>query len=96
LPLSQFTLPIIEVMKFYSYQPLWSSLIGLGSAMVASSAVFAQVGSSIRPDETLGSQQSQVIPVTPQIDRIEGGAVRGVNLFHRGARSHHGGKGSAG
>lgn len=38
----------------------------------------------IIPDATLGSEASQVIPVPllPTIDLIQGGAIRGQNLFH--------------
>jgi filamentous hemagglutinin family protein len=36
----------------------------------------------ISPDTTLGTQRSVVTPLNPQLDRIEGGATRGVNLFH--------------
>ncbi|MBD1869433.1 S-layer family protein [Cyanobacteria bacterium FACHB-471] len=40
----------------------------------------------VRPiaDDTLGSERSRVVPLDPQvpIDRIEGGARRGDNLFH--------------
>ncbi|MEL6162352.1 MAG: filamentous hemagglutinin N-terminal domain-containing protein, partial [Cyanobacteria bacterium J06628_3] len=34
------------------------------------------------PDQTLGKENSVVTPVSPNIDRIDGGAVRGSNLFH--------------
>jgi len=34
------------------------------------------------PDTTLGPESSQVIPLGPNSDRIDGGALRGSNLFH--------------
>ncbi|MHC5721296.1 MAG: two-partner secretion domain-containing protein, partial [Nostoc sp.] len=34
------------------------------------------------PDNTLGIERSQVIPINQNNDRIEGGAARGTNLFH--------------
>ncbi|NEP62055.1 MAG: filamentous hemagglutinin N-terminal domain-containing protein, partial [Symploca sp. SIO2G7] len=34
------------------------------------------------PDTTLGNESSKVVPITPQTDRIDGGAIRGTNLFH--------------
>ncbi|NJO71109.1 MAG: filamentous hemagglutinin N-terminal domain-containing protein [Oscillatoriales cyanobacterium RM1_1_9] len=51
-----------------------SPLIGL----TWSSACQAQ----ITPDNTLGSESSMVNPVNLTRDQIEGGAVRGANLFH--------------
>ncbi len=46
--------------------------------LLASSSVQAQ----IVPDGTLGGERSRVTPINPTTDRIEGGALRGVNLFH--------------
>jgi len=37
---------------------------------------------SIVPDGTLGSERSTIHPLEPNLDRIEGGALRGSNLFH--------------
>jgi filamentous hemagglutinin family protein len=36
----------------------------------------------IIPDGTLGNENSSVTPINPQLDLIEGGATRGINLFH--------------
>ncbi|MBD2341772.1 filamentous hemagglutinin N-terminal domain-containing protein [Calothrix sp. FACHB-156] len=36
----------------------------------------------IVPDNTLGTERSIVSPINPQLDRIDGGATRGANLFH--------------
>jgi hypothetical protein len=36
----------------------------------------------IVPDNTLVREGSIVTPITPQIELIQGGATRGVNLFH--------------
>ncbi|MCU0515863.1 MAG: filamentous hemagglutinin N-terminal domain-containing protein [Oscillatoria sp. Prado101] len=36
----------------------------------------------IAPDSTLGAESSTVTPIDAQIDRIDGGAMRGANLFH--------------
>lgn len=36
----------------------------------------------IVPDSTLGTERSIVTPVNPLSDRINGGAIRGTNLFH--------------
>ena len=42
----------------------------------------ANAQSRIEPDETLGSERSQVRGLNSTIDLIEGGATRGRNLFH--------------
>lgn len=36
----------------------------------------------IIPDNTLGAESSQIKPIKPDVDEINGGAVRGINLFH--------------
>ena len=46
--------------------------------LIASGSVQAQ----IVPDGTLGAERSQVTPIAPSTDRIDGGAGRGANLFH--------------
>jgi filamentous hemagglutinin family protein len=39
-------------------------------------------GAQILPDATLGNENSIVTPLTPQLDQIDGGAIRANNLFH--------------
>jgi filamentous hemagglutinin family protein len=53
----------------------------LSGALIASSgdAAFAQ---PIVPDTTLGHETSTLTPLTPTVDSIDGGAIRGINLFH--------------
>lgn len=46
--------------------------------LIASGSVQAQ----IVPDGTLGNERSRITPIAPNTDRIDGGAGRGVNLFH--------------
>ncbi len=41
-----------------------------------------RVGAQIIPDSTLGTSNSIVKQVTPQAQQIDGGAIRGNNLFH--------------
>jgi|GEM_PF-579060 filamentous hemagglutinin family protein len=41
-----------------------------------------QTNAQIIPDNTLGSEQSIVNPINSQRSEIEGGAIRGANLFH--------------
>jgi filamentous hemagglutinin family protein len=49
-------------------------------ALIASSG--DQTLAQIVPDTTLGGENSRVTPITPTVDQINGGATRGVNLFH--------------
>lgn len=51
---------------------------GFVFCLIASGSVQAQ----IVPDGTLGGERSQVTPIAPNTDRIDGGAGRGANLFH--------------
>jgi filamentous hemagglutinin family protein len=45
--------------------------------------IFVKIAQAqILPDDTLGSEGSVVTPINPQVDRIDGGAIRGANLFH--------------
>ncbi|MDZ7961362.1 MAG: S-layer family protein [Aulosira sp. DedQUE10] len=44
--------------------------------------VVAQTPPAIIPDRTLGYENSLVKPLNPQVDQIDGGAIRGTNLFH--------------
>jgi filamentous hemagglutinin family protein len=41
-----------------------------------------RIMAQIIPDRTLGSQSSRVTPINATSDRIDGGAIRGSNLFH--------------
>ncbi len=40
------------------------------------------INAQITPDNTLGGESSVVTPVNPQLQRLDGGALRGINLFH--------------
>ena len=59
------------------------SKLGIVGALVVG---FTSLGNStlaqIKPDSTLGSENSIVKPLNPSIDEIDGGAIRGANLFH--------------
>ncbi|MHC5856344.1 two-partner secretion domain-containing protein [Nostoc sp.] len=50
----------------------------VGALAVCIQPTFAQ----LIPDNSLGQERSQIIPLNPNNDRIEGGASRGTNLFH--------------
>ncbi|MEH2258665.1 hypothetical protein [Nostoc sp.] len=40
----------------------------------------------LTPDNSLGKERSQVIPINTNNDHIEGGAAHGANLFHSYSR----------
>jgi len=61
-------------MKF----PRLLSLLGLIFSLLPAAGAFAQV----LPDNTLGNENSVVIPLDQLNDKIDGGATRGANLFH--------------
>ena len=56
------------------------SKLGLvaGLAVAGSGNAIAQ----IVPDSTLGNENSVVVPINTQLEHIQGGALRGSNLFH--------------
>jgi len=56
----------------------------LAVATVGSSLFFGwhTAQAQLVPDNTLGAENSVVVPVQPLLDEIQGGAVRGANLFH--------------
>ncbi|MGB7519679.1 MAG: filamentous hemagglutinin N-terminal domain-containing protein [Spirulinaceae cyanobacterium] len=62
-------------MKFAS-SPFWL-------ALSLTSAIFTfPTSAQITPDKTLGRETSVVTPLNSQLQRLDGGALRGVNLFH--------------
>ncbi|MDY6782339.1 MAG: filamentous hemagglutinin N-terminal domain-containing protein [Cyanobacteriota bacterium] len=58
--------------------PLHLPLLLVLSHLALNSPLRAQ----ILPDDTLGGENSVVAPLTPQLERIDGGAIRGTHLFH--------------
>ncbi|MBD1929955.1 CHAT domain-containing protein [Trichocoleus sp. FACHB-90] len=64
----------------FGYWALWlASSLGLGGVPTFfGDSTLAQ----IFPDGTLGTDGSVVTPINRQVDRIDGGVVRGTNLFH--------------
>ncbi|MEH2359589.1 two-partner secretion domain-containing protein [Nostoc sp.] len=65
---------MVEILRF----GLRGLLVCVGALAVSIPPTFAQ----LTPDNTLGKERSQVIPINTNNDRIEGGAARGTNLFH--------------
>jgi filamentous hemagglutinin family protein len=49
---------------------------------ITSFDISSQVLAQIIPDGTLGKESSVVTPIAPNTKRIDGGAIRGSNLFH--------------
>jgi filamentous hemagglutinin family protein len=62
---------------FLTMRSLWFSLAACSIALTATPGQAQLV-----PDNTLGAENSQVVPTDATSDRVEGGAVRGANLFH--------------
>ncbi|NJM22959.1 MAG: filamentous hemagglutinin N-terminal domain-containing protein [Richelia sp. SM1_7_0] len=50
--------------------------------LILFSLTTTKVTAQIIPDNTLGSEKSVVTPLNPQVYRIDGGTIRGINLFH--------------
>ncbi|GAB4173470.1 MAG: hypothetical protein Fur006_02830 [Coleofasciculaceae cyanobacterium] len=60
-------------------RPYTTIFLGMSSAVALSNnTAFAQ----ILPDTTLGTENSTVTSINPTVDQINGGAIRGANLFH--------------
>ncbi|NEP61737.1 MAG: filamentous hemagglutinin N-terminal domain-containing protein, partial [Symploca sp. SIO2G7] len=63
----------------------WLGQSSVFASILLSGITFACGGNALAqivPDNTLGTENSVVIPLNPQIDVIGGGALRGVSLFH--------------
>ncbi|AFY55531.1 filamentous hemagglutinin family N-terminal domain protein [Rivularia sp. PCC 7116] len=78
---------MIHKIGFYRWWYL--SLLGFLSTVILeiflSNRYIAFAQSNIVPDDTLGREKSQILPVDADglsIDSINGGAIRGSNLFH--------------
>ena len=56
----------------------WFAQGFIGLWLMASGSVQAQIA----PDGTLGAERSRLTPISPNTERIDGGAIRGSNLFH--------------
>ena len=56
----------------------------ISGAIATLSGNYALAQSQIAPDNTLGAESSTVNPATSDstVDEIQGGAIRGTNLFH--------------
>ena len=65
-------------------QQRWFWHLGLAGVlgMCGTAAASEMADAQLRPDGTLGAESSRVQPINQQVDRIDGGAKRGTNLFH--------------
>ena len=66
-------------------QGLWQLSIGAIALGVATTTPSSKLVAQITPDETLGAEGSVVKPDAIEglpSDRIDGGTIRGSNLFH--------------
>lgn len=68
-------------MMNYRQLGIVGGLVMSGIAVVGGDRALAQ-SSDVVPDKTLGAENSVVTPVNSATDRVEGGAIRGSNLFH--------------
>ena len=57
------------------YLPLIASLLAI-------TFPFQKAIAQLTPDNTLGAENSVVVPINSLVDQIQGGAARGSNLFH--------------
>ncbi len=71
---------MFQKMQYHLNKPwiiLWLFLSGITIVFPRNQAL-----AQITPDDTLGTENSVVTPVNSQLERIDGGAIRGSNLFH--------------
>ncbi|WP_051033181.1 hypothetical protein [Chroococcidiopsis thermalis] len=71
---------------------VWRSLFlySFFIASLVSLVPLARVKAQIEPDNTLGTENSQVVPdIVDGVDLINGGATRGSNLFHSFREFNH-------
>lgn len=61
---------------------LWFAVTGWLGCVAGIAVSIHPAFAQLTPDNSLGKERSQVIPINPNNDRIEGGAARGTNLFH--------------
>ncbi|MBW4570928.1 MAG: S-layer family protein [Tolypothrix carrinoi HA7290-LM1] len=71
-----------------------AKLCPIAAAMLQTVAFSASstLAQELKPvaDGTLGAESSVVTPINPQADKIDGGAIRGANLFHSFSQFHIG------
>jgi len=63
----------------------WNWKLRLASSLVIGGVIFSFENfafAQIIPDTTLGTERSVIRPLNRLVDQIDGGAVRGANLFH--------------
>ncbi|MEH2035895.1 two-partner secretion domain-containing protein [Nostoc sp.] len=61
---------------------LWFAVTGWLGCVAGIAVSIHPAFAQLTPDNSLGKERSQVIPINQNNDRIDGGAARGTNLFH--------------
>ncbi|BAZ22084.1 filamentous hemagglutinin-like protein [Kalymmatonema gypsitolerans NIES-4073] len=66
--------------------------LGTAVAQIFPFSVNSTLAQELKPiaDDSLGAESSVVTPTSAQVDRIDGGAIRGTNLFHSFSQFHIG------
>lgn len=72
---------MVEILRF-GVVGLFGCVGALAELTVGIAVSIHPTFAQLIPDNTQGIDQSQVIPINTNNDRIEGGAARGANLFH--------------
>jgi filamentous hemagglutinin family protein len=62
----------------------WGALLSIAIGGAYAFSANSTLAQELKPvaDNTLGAESSVVTPTSPQADRIDGGAIRGANVFH--------------
>ncbi|MEH2223249.1 two-partner secretion domain-containing protein [Nostoc sp.] len=60
----------------------WFAVTGWLGCVAGIAVYIHPAVAQLTPDNSLGKERSQVVPINTNNDRIEGGAARGANLFH--------------
>ncbi len=71
----------MRVLSFFMLITAFGAAVSQMFASAQNKAI-AQIIPKITPDNTLGSEHSTVTPQNQLVDRVDGGAIRGTNLFH--------------
>lgn len=67
--------------RYVCRKPVWLSTLLLVSASLTC-ILAEEARGQVTPDNTLGRESSIVTPIDVSTDRIDGGAIRDINLFH--------------
>jgi filamentous hemagglutinin family protein len=70
----------------------YSTTLGAAVSLIFAFSVNSTLAQELKPiaDDSLGAESSVVTPINTQVDTINGGAIRGTNLFHSFSQFHIG------